>query len=539
MMMEREELTSRQKAYYMQRWAYGMFDCVSPHFFVILNVYVPTLAEVPESDRSFLSNLCCQPDKYWLRGGVIPPQDPSPRVMKRIQAGDVQGIREKLDGTVLCTDEVAGQKYIFGPGFTIPVGNDFVPKVMEWTPAGIFTLLPLALPTSTYNGVVFSSHPFSNVIPAGEGAIFLVDGVEYRLKYYPTGEMDIAGSQWECVIGESGAVPVRPRYGYSNVQLHVIEALPSLYHLEPTVYPKVVEVTSGQVEHLGVSKQENVCIDSGFRSTDGGWVSALPRETLCMDGVYTVWHEGKWKTSPAPHYIPGRVGAKLFPYRVKQGKEKRDTIFLFKDGAKQWDAVGGGTEPGESPLSALLREFCEEVHSPLRDRPTFIGNSDDYEDGRFYRSAVFIVPFRDYGGKWRPYREEDVLDTAPWVERLVAMVKKATNNLTTCAQLWRDGGSVSTNLFRGTEDEIPPCPGRYQGSRFRRGKGCRYPFILRPIDVAFLRSGGKCDALGDEQAFLEGDERWPVRSDVRLGKSGYDFVTYLVLCARRSHYDRR
>jgi len=539
MMIDREELTSVQKRYYMHRWANGMFDSVSPHFFTILNIYVPTLADIPEGDRCFLNGLTCQPDKYWARDSAISPQDPSPKIMIRIQAGDVQGIREKLDGTMLCTDEIGGQKYIFGPGFTIPVDSNFIPKVMEWTPDGIFTLLPFALPTSTYNGIVFRAHPFSNVIPQGEGAIFLVDGVEYRLKYYPTGEMEVAGSQWECALGESGVVPLRPRYGYSNMPYHALEALPSLYHLEATTYPCVEEITSGPVYQIGIMKEDRVSIDSGFRAVDGGWVNAVPKEILCIDGVYNVWHQGAWKVSPVPHYVPGRVGSKLLLYKTRKGKEKKDMLFLFKDGVKQWDAVGGGIEPGESPLTALLREFCEEVHAPLIDRPTFIGHSDEYEDGRFFRSAVFIAPYREYGGKWKAYKDEDVLDVAPWVERIVAMVKKKTCELTTCAQVWRSGGSIRVGRVSAHDDEIPPCPGQYQGARFKRGKGCRNPFILRPIDVAFLRAGGKCDGIGREQEFLESDDRWPVRSDSRLGEASYDVASYHVLCARRSHYDRR
>jgi len=534
----------KSRDYYTHRWEHAFFDSVSPDFFVISDIYIPTLTQLRSGkSSSFLPALECQSDKYWAKGNYLPPQDPTPKIMIEISEGRIQGIREKKNGTLLTVVEKGGQKYISGPNFNSPVGKDFVPTAIEWTPEGLFVLHPLALPTSTYQEVVFLGHPFSNELPTPdkEGAIFLVGGVEYRLKYYPTLEFSIDGSIWECAQGEAGLIPLKPRHGMkASKDMSALERLPSLHHLPDRVYRKTEEVTSGSVESVGITESDVTIIDSGYRSSAQGWVIAHDSFTVCLDGVYTVAHKGGWKVSPFPYYVECKIGAKLIlfsPFKQKKKTSSPDVVYVFKDGLKSWDWVGGTIEPGESPSAALHREFAEETGQVLLDSPTCIGISDSFEEGVLYRSIVYLAPFKAYKGHWKPYEDWDNIGVAPWTNRIYEYAANETDSYTKCSVVWRNANSVRHLQFSVSDTDIPPAVKKYIGQPYTKKKP-RYPCILRPIDIAHLRAGGIVEPAGDEEAFLLSDVRWPVRSDPRLKGIAYDPHSYKILCARRSYYDR-
>jgi len=110
--------------------------------------------------------------------------------------------------------------------------------------------------------------------------------------------------------------------------------------------------------------------------------------------------------------------------RVKHGAKlifsKPKGVYVFKDGKKPLDFIGGKIEPGESPVECVKREYLEEVGVPLTQPFQFATLSATWDKDVIWVTWLFHC-------RWRPDDARFyymplgtcMLESAPWLPRLL------------------------------------------------------------------------------------------------------------------------
>jgi len=348
-------------------------------------------------------------------------------------------MREKLNGSPMYRVSYDSKKYMMGFGMAVQVPDDFPISVVEWTPEGTFTLFPFAFPVYSVDGLQFRSHDWVSVdaVTASaytHGAVFLIEGVEYRSRRYPSVEVDASeypGNN-QGVWEKTAHAFLRPRPGRSPMSKAKANsalgfAVP-LACMELPVQKNTVTVrTSGPYQGAWGKDASGPWFDSGVRVTDNvpmiaPYVSDTKTSSaVLITDVYNIVTPQGLVISPflTPQFKNVVTGSKVVLF------DEACNTYLISDEGKLLDLVGGRVEVGESSFDAVQREIKEETGLVLE--PKFVGISSQYDAHVEFHSYVYIAPCSCDVGKMPQMRllegfSFDPKQSVPWLGRLIEYV---------------------------------------------------------------------------------------------------------------------
>lgn len=358
----------------IRRWHKGLFDSITSHFvigdIVVQNEIVPG----PPQNDSFLrtgkqqyEDLTTHPVLSVRDWEVRHGEDPT-----------IQCIawREKRNGVPIvftgvelrcCHLTTSWTKAFFG----------------ELTESGIYQLYPYShvqMPFRTVHSD-WQSFRFPKRY-VSEGIIMLdTQGNSYRVKVNPTVELenycqDCEGV-WEYGLDSESLFPIRPRFNKKPGDIASLSKM--MYYDELRWDPLLAKDVFVSDSAKEIEERDGLWSIPASNHEDGGLV--------VQD---TVTHGSKIRLAFSGEGVyPAGLGSKLIVIHAGE-------LYLFKDGQKHWDCIGGGVEPGESTLGALIREIGEECPSLLDtlqlEKIELLGycvNDDGWQSAvYFYESAT-------------------------------------------------------------------------------------------------------------------------------------------------------
>jgi len=448
--MVHKRYTLERRQWYYHRWGRYLFDSVSPHYFVLTDVYVPVLdMEMSDEYERFESD------------GKNDVPDVDYVFLNKMSFGiadtdNVWAVREKLHGVRI---DVSGGK-IHCLGMVGPCETGLADQY-EWTRDGLFSIYPYAVPSHSLGpNVKAMDHrwqkPDLDLLSAyEEGAIFLTPDGEMRMRNNPSTEIFLEGIMWEVALDDmSNPVRIRPRYGKAPGNIKQLERFPGLNVIDEVSVSYDIELrTEGPFLGSCTRTLTALTLDSGYRIDPRGvgmgefkFLHVSQGLTPMASRVTKVKHtdlyhwfaDGEHNAGP---FISGmgshHTGAKVFILDPNE-------TYVVKDGLKDYDYLGGTVEYGESTRDALIREAREEINLELDpDLLLFMGISTGEEEKNvrgepmFWHTYMYMyhIPtkpslgFRDEG-HWctriSPLQQKDLpgcyFKFQPWYSRLKKFV---------------------------------------------------------------------------------------------------------------------
>lgn len=336
------------------RWEKAEFSSVTKDFIVIGDVYVRRQEQVlPLKDEIDVYSGSSELGRLNVTYSIWKEKD---------LAQNITAVRPKINGERF-TRVVQGGQVILRGFKDLMVGRDFVPDLVEYYGGDYYVLSPQMkgdyIATVSDRGhsvsLVFRPHPFltpqeffkrrREFCGHEYDGIMLWDGEqEYRAKFEPTVEIDVAGTTWEVQL-TSTLIPLRPRPG------------------------KIAVTPTSAVARI------RTCFRAQFILPFLGQIcqEELPTEIL---HAQVIQEERSQASSSAKIFFvtPTR---KLLGIRLP---------------GKKFDFIGGEIMSGETPLQAVIREYREETGFDLDTVVlAYLGKTKETTDDGFWTSHLFIA----------------------------------------------------------------------------------------------------------------------------------------------------
>lgn len=385
------------------RWRIGLFDSVTTHF--VIGKKIADSSFVPGEPSSIPFAITFQRQREMESGVGRTATSDYLAVMGAEIERHAWAWREKMDGTPMET--VAGVlRCCF---FTMPTIETLA---AELTSNGLYQIYPYG-PALEVSGIKFHDHPW---LPFSETPDIFMEGVillgkdykEYRIKRFPSIELENAAplynGVWEYEQQGSTLCPIRPRTKRPHKNF---AALAKVLSLDEIVWPaldfRVQYVNEGEVRQVVEFSEGVLYIDTCRRP---GKIVAYNKDVVTFNSGHATY----MYPASIPFSGPVVIGVKLMILC-------RGQYWVFKDGSKKYDLIGGAIEPGESSESALRREFLEETGYMCPQDVRYIGIS---QDGKFFSFLYFVcleeLPEVSTYAHFAPFSHD--LPMVPWGRRL-------------------------------------------------------------------------------------------------------------------------
>lgn len=376
------------------RWRAGMFDSVTTHF-VIGKIVVPnTFVEGPPSEVSFAYTLRQQTEaKYYHKRTQVLDWTNSDGFNPLKQA---VAWREKLDGSPCVT--VNGE--LSCCHLTSPVRHDYA---AELTSFGLYQLWPYGkLLDMDFDHELHHWQSFNQPYRSVKEGIIMLgnDGQEFRAKWNPTIELLDHHPQypgvWEYELLPNGLRALRPR---TRPPAKNTAQIAKAIYLEELV--------------VDVCQALDICYhdDQSIIVLDKVYIPRFVQSTLPVrnEDVLTKPCAGGFVMYPS-HANPigdSIVGSKCMIF------DPSGTFFLFKDGDKKWDLIGGTVEPYENTYQTLNREIKEECPDLSLANYQWQG----FTSSGHHHSAIYLMRKVSVPRGFAPFTLSML--SVPWCNRLI------------------------------------------------------------------------------------------------------------------------
>lgn len=282
-------------------------------------------------------------------------------------------------------------------------------KKAEFAGGVFFVFDEVAQLPASYSGFSFVKHAWSSKCTTSqEGIVVLIEGREYKWKFFPTLEVRIQHgmSEGQLVLGAPDiAIPITGEVSRTAQGLR--------YHRE----------RYGRKEH----KPEDLTLLSSLTFYSHLYTtSPIPQDIMADSATWVYEKEGNCYVLPLPYVnqeydikdrdpCPQIISAKA-SYVYSDG-----TLAVMKEDHKLWDLVGGSVEEGETPEQALDREIKEEMG--LTVSAVKIGISRRYEAGALYTTHLYQLDENSVQDP-RFYSHASV-PCVPWVVKFAEIFRKS------------------------------------------------------------------------------------------------------------------
>jgi len=413
------EVRQDRKMWFLHRWSRCLFDSISPKYFLLSEIFVPTSVG-SEQMRPFLK---LEDEGFSDLGRKdVTYLDLSQIVWGK--TGNTQLVREKLNGVHV--EKILIDKCYFWSmlGFLYKVTESPV-EVLEWTEDGVFGLYPYGIPDHMVSNVMVYDHRWhapspSFVAEVEEGIMLLQGDKELRLKRIPTIEVMIIDELWEVGLDDIGLHRIRPRYGKKAQNEDLLDYLPTLDDLiVPTVAYHVSYAQTGAYSGKFTFSNEMITIDSGYRLAQGipkhideGLPVTEVSDVLAVENIYYYMRDGYQNAGPQIQEKRCQTGVKAIVF------DQAGVMYLVKDEDKPYDFIGGTVSYGEAPVDTLLRELWEEIgYRGSREELVFLGISTGIEKDCDWHTYLYLLPSINLDMK--KFLPIDVPQSfQPWVPRI-------------------------------------------------------------------------------------------------------------------------
>jgi len=311
-------------------------------------------------------------------------------------------MREKKDGSPVY--RVSADKFSFPGRYVLEVDTFW--DSMEWTGDCLWGLYPYKNESSKIGGLEVRPNKWSLTVPKGEGVVVLTPQGEIRFKHTPTresenGEIDKFGT----VIRERPGKEISNDYPMFNS-----------CHLKPP--DRYYDICVTQLDSPSVSKMEGGVLKINDNRTQ------KPRVVSWKGITTTDYGNGRIEVTKEGS-VAKKIGAKLIAIHNKE-------IYLFKDGEKLYDYVGGTLEPYETPLLCLNREIYEEMGLTLPSQPACIGFSEEAGYGSF----VYVAEVPDsFANRMKKRSDIPISQRVPWDDRIYRYYKRKMSAVSDVSEL--------------------------------------------------------------------------------------------------------
>lgn len=432
--LDNRVVPDNRRRWYVHRWRRCLFDSISPKFFLMTEIYVPTgvsqekmnpflkeesvgYIDIGRHDVSYL-------DLSQMTWGLM---------------GNSHLIREKLNGVhVEKVTELNGQESWHMLGMIMPV-EDSPTELLEWTAQGMFGLYPYGVPRHYVNGVEIKDHKWQTPTPLllttyEEGVMILQGNKEVRLKRVPTIETLFFGDVWETGMDSIGIFRVRPRYGREPSSSEYLNYLPTMNDLElPHMSFTVNYTVTGPYTGKTIVDDLVYTIDSGYRMHSGklkhvdhGIPVTEVQDVLHVERIYYYTRDGFLNSGPVISEKRSKAGVKAVVF------DENNVMYLIKDEGKPYDYVGGTVAFGESTVDCLIREIWEETGSKVtKEDLVYVGISTGHDKDGDWHTYMYLLPSLKVN-MTKFQRMKDVFNAAEpcqlWVLRLMLYVGNTIGN---------------------------------------------------------------------------------------------------------------
>jgi len=399
----------RYADFYAGRWKAGLFDSVDTYL-TVGPVFTPNLRErTPPSVDLFVDTGRCQRED---------PQEPCEGV--HLLYDDLCGSWGTEASAWAWRERKEGSIGYASPGGFCSLGyHGSAPQGVErcqFTPEGIIILYPYLEDPREHEGLVLKPHlwnpPSTYKIPE-RGATFLGKEGEVHCDVLPSIVLETEAGCWEVAREGECTITIRPRVCAPQKE-RFLDKFVSLKYVQ--VSRDISRIIYRKEGHLQPHAREGgvVTIETGYRA-QGDLRREFSHDLVRYShgGEVIVLHKGQ---EPPPRNC---FRAHIVPkFGVKAYYEKGGQIFLFKDGQKKWDFIGGKVDRTDlSTVHALRREISEETGVSYGGRCVYLGLSQEGE----WTSALYkIDEFIPKRGKFSPWLRK--MDVVQWLPRLVSHV---------------------------------------------------------------------------------------------------------------------
>jgi len=419
------------------RWQRCLFDAIGPQFFLLTEVFVPSLVSPKKMEK-------------WLKPEV---EYRDARGCKDIayvellsmtwgETGNTRLMREKLNGVHVERVKMHNKYLISMLGLAMEV-DQFESETLEWTEKGLHSLYPYGLPNYVVSGIPVTDHLWVGPNAADlalyeEGVILMFSGEERRMKRDPSVDIDIDGYVWEvCRVSRDTediedladeVAQIRPRYGKSPVEAALLDCFAEMTDLKIPPHSTLVSYThTGPFLGKCLMERNSITIDSGYRirgdrlcHVDHGiWDISNVTEVLNRGAISYYIKEGQRYCGPSVAKEPSYSGCKAIVF-------DEERVYVIQDEEKPLDFVGGSVVFGETPIECVRREIFEETGNKVLEAYfLYLGISSIVDDGVLWNSYVYLVPFSCFQDQTKFVSLKGTkLEKQPWVSRILTYAQQ-------------------------------------------------------------------------------------------------------------------
>lgn len=292
-----------------------------------------------------------------------------------------------------------GERFVYNDGVfygfkTLRVVGNTDLRVLEYYAGSFYSIFPIRSVVTTMRVITWDNseisieilpHPYilySDIVPSMmeshkyDGIMCVVGGKEYRAKWVPSTEIDICGTPFEV--------------SFSNGRTYLMRARPGKFPYK--------EATARLLLSSEIPGRSLLPILSSSKLDVSKFIIRSRR-----DGCKIL-------------FLDEFLGFSMI-------REKTGPTY------KKWDFIGGGTEPGETPIQTIIREVREEVQCEISANDLyFLGESIEQSDLFDWHSTVFIaqapaqlrnrLDVTFVSSSFDEFRRNDQLrPRQPWVDR--------------------------------------------------------------------------------------------------------------------------